>query len=170
MRWFLNPLKLGSLLLLALFVLNAGLLVGVAIQVNVKFAPIADSTDGVISLPQAVNEAGTRKPLEAYDEILAHPVFFRSREPFIPAPASSPEPTDTPETPVVADPDFAVGGVVISNGLAKAFLFSRDGSMIGIWVNQGETVQGWQVKSVTKSGVVLEQTGRSIELQLYPAN
>jgi len=59
---------------------------------------------------------------------------------------------------------------VISNGLAKAFLFSRDGSMIGIWVNQGETVQGWQVKSVTKSGVVLEQTGRSIELQLYPAN
>ena len=168
MRWRLNPLKLGGLLVLS--VLNAAFLADVVLQANTNFVLSADGTDGVVRLPDDPKEAGTRKPIEAYDEILAHPVFFKSREPFIPPPDPSPEPADTHETAVLADPNLAVGGVVIKDGLTKAFLFSRDESVAGTWVSQGETVQGWQVKSITKSGVVLEQGGRSIDLQLYPDN
>ena len=69
--------------------------------------------------------------------------------------------------PVAVDPGLVVGGVMIKRGLSKAYLFSKAGSC-GAWAGEGETFQGWKVKSVKSTGVKLEQTGRSIELSLYP--
>lgn len=72
-----------------------------------------------------------------------------------------------PAVAVAADPGLAVGGVMIKSGLSKAYLFSKAGSG-GAWTGEGETFQGWKVKSVKSTGVKLEQAGRSIELNLYP--
>jgi hypothetical protein len=58
---------------------------------------------------------------------------------------------------------------MIKNGLSKAFLFSKTGSG-GTWAAEGETFQGWHVKSINGTGARLEQSGRSMDLQLYPHN
>ncbi len=73
------------------------------------------------------------------------------------------------QQPVVVDPGLAVGGVMIKGGLSKAYLFSKSGPD-GTWVAEGETFQGWQLKSVDRAGVKLEQGGLSLDLQLYPPN
>jgi hypothetical protein len=56
---------------------------------------------------------------------------------------------------------------MIKSGLSKAYLFSKAGSG-GAWAGEGETFQGWKVKSVSRTGVKLEQTGRWVDLSLYP--
>ncbi|WP_316228466.1 hypothetical protein [Bradyrhizobium sp. SZCCHNR1039] len=118
----------------------------------------------------SIAEATGRKPLEAYAEILTHPVFFKSREPFVapPPPPPTPPPQPPPQAPVaVVDPGLIVEGVMIKADLSRAFLLSR-GGLNGSWVSEGQAFQGWQVKSIDRTGVKLEQSGRIIELQLYP--
>jgi hypothetical protein len=107
-----------------------------------------------------------RKPLESYAQILAHPVFFKSRAPFVPAPPPLPPSPQTPSA-VIIDPGLVVGGVMIKAGMSRAFLLSK-GGMAGAWVSEGEVFQGWQIKSIDKTGVKLEQGGRPLELALYP--
>ncbi|WP_311976463.1 hypothetical protein [Bradyrhizobium aeschynomenes] len=112
-----------------------------------------------------------RQPLQTYAEILAHPVFQKSREPFVPPPP--PPPPSTPviaPPPVVVDAGVLVGGVMINGGTSKAYLLSKVGGGAGSWVTENETFQGWRVTSIDASGVRIEQAGRAIELQLYPRN
>jgi hypothetical protein len=126
-----------------------------------------DKVDWNADLSDSVAGASGRKPLEAYGEILAHPVFFKSRTPFVPDSPKQITVAAAPPPPVVVDPGLAVGGVMIKNGLNRAYLFSRAGQGGG-WASEGEMFQGWKVTVVDKTGVKLEQGGRSIDLQLYP--
>ncbi|MGJ4946776.1 hypothetical protein [Bradyrhizobium sp. HKCCYLS20291] len=121
--------------------------------------------------PLAMSLAGIagQRPAEAYSDILAHPVFHRSREPFVPPPPAPPPAPVIPPPVVAVDPGLAVGGVMINRGKSKAFLLSRSGAG-GMWVDERDTFQGWQVKSIDAAGVRIEQGGRAIELQLYPRN
>jgi len=79
---------------------------------------------------------------ESYGEILAHPIFFKPRAPFAPPSPPPAAPPPAPPPPVAIDPGLVVGGVVIKDNLAKAFLFSKSGSIASAWVSQGEMVQG----------------------------
>ena len=107
------------------------------------------------------------KPITAYQQILAHPVFFKSREPFV-APAPRPPPAPAPiAVPVVADPGVLLGGVLIIGETKKAYLL-RKTTPSGTWVSQGEDVQGWKLQSVEPGSVKLQSGDRAIELQLYP--
>ena len=165
MKWRMAPLRAGGLLVV--LGINAGLLAIVATQLLSDDVAIVDKIAWNANLSRAVANATNRKPVEAYGQILARPVFFKSREPFVPAPPPPSPVVAAAPPPVVVDPGLGDGGVMIKNGLSKAYLFSKAGAG-GAWAGQGEMFQGWKVTSIDKAGVKLEQRGRSIDLQLYP--
>ncbi len=166
MRWRVAPLRVAGLLIV--LGVNAGLLASVATQLASDGSTTAEQTDWNVNLTGSVANPTNRRPVDSYGQILARPVLFKSREPFVSPPPTPPPVTVTPP-PAVADPGLAVGGVMIKNGLSKAYLFSKAGQG-GAWTGEGDTFQGWKVKSVKSTGVKLEQTGRLIELSLYPAD
>jgi hypothetical protein len=165
MRWRIAPLPAAGLLMIV--GINVALLADVAKQLIFDDQVGIDKVNWNAQLPTSIANAAGRKPIDAYGQILAHPVFFKSREPFVPAPPAPPPTPALPPVAAVVDPGLIVGGVMMKSGLSKAYLFSRAGSG-GTWASEGEIFQGWQVKAIDKSGVKLEQGGRSIDLQLYP--
>jgi hypothetical protein len=165
MRWNVAPLRAAGLLVVV--GINGGLLATVATQLLSDGVAAVDKIDWNANLPRSVANAANRRPVEAYGQILVRPVFFKSREPFVPAPPAPPPVVAAVPPPVVVDPGLGVGGVVIKNGLSKAYLFSNAGPS-GAWAGEGEMFQGWKVTSIDRTGVKLEQSGRSIDLQLYP--
>lgn len=165
MRWQGAPFRTSGLLML--LGVNAGLVGWIWSLAASNNATRIDSSRWTVNWSDIGAKVTNQKPLDSYQRILAHPVFFKSREPFVPAP---PPPRPSPGAPppvVLTDPGLAVGGVMIRNGSSKAYLYSEAGMGAG-WSAEGETFQGWKVKSVDKGGVKLEQAGRSIELLLYP--
>jgi len=118
------------------------------------------------SMPGSLTDAAGQRPAEAFAEIISHPVFYKSRQAFVPQP-----PAPVVQPPIVsADPGLLVGGVMLKQGVSRAYLLSKAGSGGGSWVGERETFLGWQIKSIEPSGVKVEQGGRLVELQLYPAN
>ena len=165
MKWRIAPLHaVGLVIGLAI---NAGLLASVVMLVMSDGVAIVDKIPWSVNLAGSVANAANRKAIEGYEQILARPVFFKLREPFVPAPPARPPVVVAVPPAVVVDPGLAVGGVMIKNGLSKAYLFSKAGAGGG-WAGEGETFQGWKVTTVDRSGVKLEQSGRSIDLLLYP--
>jgi hypothetical protein len=122
-----------------------------------------------------------QQAIEAYGEIIAHPIFFRTRTPWVappPAPPAPPPPPPPALPPpilaplpvpptVITDPGLTLGGVVIDQQMRKAYLLSRSDPR-GTWISEGETVAGWKLEAVTSMGVTLRQRDQTIELQLYP--
>ena len=118
-------------------------------------------------LSGSIGEVFGRKPIDEYKQILARPVFFKSREPFVPAPPPGPTVSSAAQAPSVVDPHLVLGGVMIQNDVRKAYLFSRANTS-GAWIGEGEEFLGWQIRSIDGSGASLEQKGRHIDLKLYP--
>lgn len=106
------------------------------------------------------------KPINAYNEILLRPVFFKTRAPFVPPPPPPPPPQAAIPRPPPPDPGLVLGGVTIARGIRKAYLMSRAGPG-GTWVSEGESFMGWKVESVSATGTTLQQQDRTIELELY---
>jgi hypothetical protein len=154
-------------MLLAVGSLNLLLMAAVARQIRAYDATGNDAAAWDARLAGSIAGVTGRKPAEDYGQILAHPVFFKSREPFVLAPPPPPPRPSVPPPVALVDPGLVVGGVMLKSGVSKAYLVSQAGSG-GTWVNEGETIQGWQVMSIDQSGVRLAQAGRAIELQLYP--
>lgn len=111
------------------------------------------------------------KPIGAYRQMLAQPVFFKSREPYVPprpAPAApAPVAIVKPSPPPVVDPGLMVAGIIISGGVRKAYVHGKSDPH-GNWVAEGETLTGWKVQAIDAGGVKLQQQDHTIELQLYP--
>jgi hypothetical protein len=106
------------------------------------------------------------KSIESFSEVLAHPIFFKSREPYVPPPPPKPQsPTVSAAPPV--DPGLSLAGIVLERGTGKAYLINKASSQ-GVWLQSGEDILGWKLRTVTAGSVSLEQGGRVIELQLYP--
>jgi len=112
------------------------------------------------------------KPISAYRQMLAQPVFFKTREPYVPPPprpAQAPVPVVAkPAPPPVVDPGFTVAGIIIGQGVRKAYIHGKSDPQ-GSWVSEGESLTGWKVQAIDPSAVKLQQQDRTIELQLYPA-
>jgi hypothetical protein len=92
-------------------------------------------------------------PLSAYQQTMAHPVFFKTRQPFVPPPPPPPpappqvaRPAPPPAPP--ADPGLAVGGVVINGEVKKAYVFRKAADRTGSWVTEGDEIMGWKVHSI----------------------
>ncbi len=60
-----------------------------------------------------------------------------------------------------------MGGVVITGGAKKAYLF-RKTDRTGAWLAEGEEIMGWRVHAINSGGATLQKDGRDIELPLYP--
>jgi hypothetical protein len=146
---------------------NAWLLVAVAAEFASGNLSVGENAVWSPQLSGASEKVPTAKPIDAYREILARPIFFKSREPFVPVPPPPPPVVVAMPPPVVADPGLVLGGVMIKNGMKKAYVFSRANTS-GAWANEGDEFLGWQIRSINGAGAKLEQDRRSIELNLYP--
>lgn len=102
-----------------------------------------------------------------HSEILARPVFFKSRVPYVPPPPAPP-PSIAVAAPIVnLDPGLVLAGVMITGRIKKAYFVQKMGAQ-GTWADEGENLMGWRVESIATEIVTLEQQGRRLELQLYP--
>jgi hypothetical protein len=153
----------------------AGAAIVLSVNVMLLAAILADlESDGLATIDKVgwknnlsppVGGAISQKPIDTYVQILAKPVFFKSREPFVPAPP--PPVTKTASPPTVIDPNLVLGGVMIENNMKKAYLFSR-ASAGGAWLSEGEEFLGWHIRSIDGTSAKLEQKDRHIDLLLYP--
>jgi hypothetical protein len=109
------------------------------------------------------------KPIAAYLQTLAHPIFFKNRAPFVPPPPTPPPaPMMRPsQSQAVADPGIALGGIMVMQGAHKAYLF-RKTDPSGTWVADGEDFMGWRIQTIDAAGIVLTNGERKIDLKLYP--
>lgn len=109
------------------------------------------------------------RPISAYGQTLAKPVFFKNRLPYVPpppAPQPPPKPAVAP-SPAPVDPGLVLGGIMITNGVRKAYVFKK-GDSRGTWLSEGDAIMGWTLEALDTMSARLRQAGRSIELQLYP--
>jgi hypothetical protein len=158
---------IGAAGLLLLLVVDLWLLKVVTTEVLSENPAVADKVEWNANLAASPGAVAGQKPIDAYREILAHPVFFKSREPYVAPPPPAPAVIAPPPPTIAVDPGLALGGVMIRNDFRKAYLLSRGGAN-GAWVKEGEDFMGWQVVSISKSGAKLQQMGRSVNLFLYP--
>jgi len=109
------------------------------------------------------------KPITRYLQTLARPIFFKTRKPFVPPPPAPPPPPTRPTfpPPVVADPGLVLGGIMVMEGVRKAYVF-RKTDPSGTWVAHGEDFMGWKIKTIDAAGIVLGNGERNIDLKLYP--
>ena len=117
-------------------------------------------------------DAAAAKPISAYGQMLAQPVFFKSRAPYVappPPPVAPPAPAvvQKPAPPPIVDPGFTVAGVIIGQSVRKAYIHTKNDQQ-GNWVSEGENLTGWKVQAIDPAGVKLQQQDRTIELELYP--
>jgi hypothetical protein len=161
----LSPLT--ATCLLALAAANAALLVVIAGE----YLQAADAAVGPLEWSPKLSTASEAvlpvRGAESYAQTLAHPVFFKSREPFVAPPPAPPPVAKAPAPPVNADPGLVLAGVMIAGGHRKAYLVNKADSS-GTWTSEGETLAGWKVQAVQPTAVKLQQQDRTIELLLYP--
>jgi hypothetical protein len=101
----------------------------------------------------------------SYQGILAHPIFSRSRAPYVPP--APPAPKLTPPPVVFTDPGFVLGGVMVNGTIKKAYLLQKTDKS-GAWVGEGDDFVGWRVQSITTDAAKLQKETHVIEVLLYP--
>jgi hypothetical protein len=162
------PLALAGLL--ALGALNAWLLAVVTAEHGPEQATAAAGGTEWTPGPLASElQPHSPKSISAYSQTLAAPVFFKSRQPYVPPPPPpppSPKPIAAPP-PAPVDPGLVLGGIMITDGVKKAYLFNKADAK-GVWLSEGDTIAGWKVETIDSMSAKLQQAGRAIELPLYP--
>jgi hypothetical protein len=165
MKFRIAPLPAAGLAVLA--AINAWLLAGIA---DAMFSPDEQPLGAPMEWSPKLPDPGEGfvdfKPIEAASETLRHPLFFKTRAPLVPRPPPPP-PKPEPAPIIQADPGLVLGGVVIDRDIRKAYLLSKDDPR-GAWVSEGENFMGWKIVSVEGASAKLQQSGRMLELQLYP--
>jgi hypothetical protein len=163
----MKPSPLTAACLLALAAANACLLAVIAGE----YLQDADAAVGPLEWSPKLSTTSAAaphlRPAENYASTLAHPVFFKSRQPFV-APPPAPAPVVKPPAPPVStDPGMALAGVMIAGGRRKAYLVNKADSS-GTWASEGESLSGWTIRSIEPTAVKLQQQERLVELLLYP--
>jgi hypothetical protein len=131
---------------------------------------LTTTVEWTAKLSTSAERLSSAMPLSGYQQTTARPIFFKTRQPFVAPPPAPPPPqpivAPPPPPPAVVDPGPAVGGVMITSEVKKAYLF-RKTDRTGAWVAEGEEIMGWQVQSIDDGGARLKKDGREIELPLY---
>jgi hypothetical protein len=167
MRFRVPPLAGVGLAVLAS--LNAWLLVSVFGEIAGDDQPSGEKAEWNPQLSKSADSVPIGKPIEGYPLTLTHPVFYRTRAPFVPPPPPPSPPIAVNPAPASTDPGLILGGVLTKQNIRKVFLLSK-GNARGSWLNEGESFMGWRIQSVDASSAKLQQQDRTIELQLYPKN
>jgi hypothetical protein len=156
--------------LLALASLNAWSLSSLLGEILDDGQPGAAKVEWRPELSTSGDDRVHQKPIEDYPLISAHPVFYKSREPFVPpppAPLPPPAKVVQPAPPAPVHPGLILAGVMTAGHLRKVYLLTKS-NPAGSWVAEGDNFMGWIIKSVDGSSAKVQQQDRTIELQLYP--
>lgn len=125
---------------------------------------------GAVNVADKPAVLSTLKPLSAFDETLARPVFEPSRRPR-PKPevnVAATEDNAPDAVPVSAEGLRFVGLMKTAKGEPRALLRSADQPQ-GAWVGKGGEISGWTVREVGERQVVLEAQSKRVEIKLYAA-
>jgi hypothetical protein len=158
-----------AIVLAGLVGLNVGLAAIAASALLFGDAPAPTPVDWTPPIANNGTAPPDPKPIARYVQTLAHPIFFKTRAPFVPPPPAPPPPATTRASPppVVTDPGLMLGGIMVMQGVRKAYVF-RKTDPSGIWVAHGEDFMGWKIQTIDAAGIVLGNGERKIDLKLYP--
>jgi hypothetical protein len=157
------PLVLLGLTLLA--AANIWLLLTVAQQATSEDQIAADEPGWTPRLPRLEDARAQTTATASYQEILSHPIFSRSRTPYVLSAPPAPKPSAPPL--VFIDPGLVLGGVMVNGAVKKAYLFQKTDKS-GAWVGEGDDFVGWRVQSITADAAKLQKETHVIEVRLYP--
>jgi hypothetical protein len=168
----LRVAPLSGAAILALASLNVWLLSSVLGEILRDDQPAAEKVEWHPQISASADVMVVQSPIESYPLTLAHPVFYKTREPFVPPPPPAPPAPPKvvqPAPPAPADPGLVLGGIMTNRHLRKVYLLTK-ANPAGSWLAEGESFMGWKIQSVDASSAKLQQQDRTIELQLYPRN
>jgi hypothetical protein len=134
-----------------------------ASEAPLSFDPVAESSWTAPDLdtpPTAMEHA--RVP-EQDDPVLARPIFFPTRKPFVPPPVSE---VSAPPKPPPPDPVFVVDGIMLTGGARKVHL-RQPQETDGQWYKTGQVIHDWTIVQIDAAGIVLEQADRRFAMRLY---
>jgi hypothetical protein len=116
----ISPLAAAGLLGLA--AIDTWLAAIIAADIGASDQAATPQIQSTLRLTPSTDGAPSSKPIDAYGQILAHPIFYRTREPFVPPPPVAPKPVTppVPPAPVYTDPALVVAGIMIDRGVRKA--------------------------------------------------
>lgn len=157
------PLVLFGLSLLA--AANAWFLIMVAQQTMFEDQVAAEEPGWTPRLSSLENDRTQTTTTVSHQEILAHPIFSRSRTPYVPPAAPAPKSASPPLA--FTDPGFVLGGVMVNGTIKKAYLLQK-AEKSGAWVGEGDDFIGWRVQSITTDAARLQKETHVIEVLLYP--
>jgi hypothetical protein len=157
------PLVFFGLALLA--VANAWFLIMAAQQTMSEDQVAAEEPGWSPRLPGLEGARMETTAAVSHQEILARPIFSRSRALYVPpAPAA---PKSAPPPVAFTDPGFVLGGIMVNGTIKKAYL-SQKADKSGVWVGEGDDFIGWRVQSITTDAAKLQKETHVIEVLLYP--
>src|ERR1700688_1008517 len=118
----ISPLAAAGLL--ALIGVYISLLIGIAGDVAPETYASTGPAEWTPSLSAVTESIVNPRPIPAYELTLAHPIFFKSREPFVAPVKAAPPPAAAaaPPAPVFVDPGLVLGGVLMNGGGHKGYL------------------------------------------------
>ena len=128
------------------------------------------------SAPQLSGPLDAR-PLSAFPETLARPLFVKSRRPPVAIAEETPVADDNSEETGARVSDTEriapatqglrlVGTLTSGTGTRRALLRLAEGA-IPQWLGVGDEAEGWRVTSVGADRATLERDGTRVELRLY---
>ena len=157
------PLLFFGLALLA--AANAWFLIMAAQKTMFEEQVAAEEPGWTPRLPKPEDSQTQTTASVSYQEILAHPIFSRSRAPY--APPAPPAPKAALPPVAFTDPGFVLGGVVVNGTIKKAYLLQK-ADKSGVWVGEGDNFIGWRVQAITTDAAKLQKETHVIEVLLYP--
>lgn len=151
--------------LIGLLGLNTSLVVGVGSTVFSDRTLRPKRLDWLAPISVSGKNLPEAKPIASYPLTLTHPVFFKTRAPFVAPPPPVPAPVRPPPL-IMADPGLVLGGIMIIQGTRKAYLFRKTES-VGVWVGAEDGFLEWRIQSIDAAGIVLHNGDRVLDLKLY---
>jgi hypothetical protein len=107
------------------------------------------------------------RPLSEFGEIVRRPLFTATRRPYVPAEPTQRAAEPAPAVPTRPPPNVRLSGVVIDAGKKRALLRTPEQPR-GRWVEEGDTIDGWLLRSVEADAAIVALGGETHELRLYP--
>jgi hypothetical protein len=114
--------------------------------------------------PAAADPAAQVSP--AYPAIAEHPLFYPTRQPWVPPPPKATPPVAQAPAPAAAHPlqKYQLIGTVISQGARTALLKPSDGGKT-VTVSEGQQLNGWTLREIGRDAAHFEAGGESYDIK-----
>ena len=102
----------------------------------------------------------------AYPAIAEHPLFYPTRQPWVPPPPKPAPPAPQAQAPTAPHPlqKYQLVGIVISEGMRTALLKPTDGSKTVV-ISEGQDLNGWTLREISRDALHFESAGATYDLK-----